>query len=131
LIEKYIKKYSDTVLSNEFIIFEEQMKKALNRLGPILQNIDSNLQSALKKTEDQIDNSLKKLRLRSNQAFETKMEVEVRQLNKIVNNFFPQGSLQERKINLLYFLIKYGPEFVENLKSSVSLDHFSHQLVFI
>jgi bacillithiol biosynthesis cysteine-adding enzyme BshC len=131
ITEKYIQKSTENIFSKEFLILEEELTKSLERLNKVLQEIDPNLISALSKTREQISHALKILLIRANQAFERKIETEMRQINRIQSAIFPSGKFQERQLNIFYFLAKYGLDFINNFKSSVSLDHFEHQLVFV
>ncbi|MFQ6066761.1 MAG: bacillithiol biosynthesis cysteine-adding enzyme BshC, partial [bacterium] len=51
--------------------------------------------------EDKLTRSLKKQNI-----------IVERQVYKAANNLFPENELQERKINLLEYLIKFGPDFL-------------------
>jgi uncharacterized protein YllA (UPF0747 family) len=53
----------------------------------------------------------------------------VRQIERAVGSVLPSGVLQERQINVLYFLNKYGPDFMKWLGGEVDITGFKHQLL--
>ena len=58
-----------------------------------------------------------------------KQGTNVNQITKGVNNIFPQNSLQERKYNLVYFLVRYGNEFISTLDKEMEIAVFDHQII--
>jgi uncharacterized protein YllA (UPF0747 family) len=56
-------------------------------------------------------------------------EVYLRQLDKSALLLFPNSNMQERQINVLYFLNKYGLEFVRWLNTEMVIDSFKHQIL--
>jgi len=53
------------------------------------------------------------------------------QVYKAKNNLFPDNKLQERVLNLVPYLIKYGFEFVDFLYNKVEIEKVDHQLLEI
>ena len=51
------------------------------------------------------------------------------QLEKAMVNLYPAGKLQERALSVLYFLNKYGLNFLALLNDQLSLDTAAHQVV--
>jgi len=37
--------------------------------------------------------------------------------------------LQERSLNIVYFINKYGLDFIQHLKDNINIDVFEHQLI--
>ena len=61
---------------------------------------------------------------------EKRQHDEVRaQVEKARVNLFPAGRLQERALNVLYFINKYSPSLVERLLETLSLETDEHQVV--
>ena len=42
---------------------------------------------------------------------------------------FPRSNFQERELNIVYFLNKYGLEFVKWLYGEFSIEKFKHQVI--
>lgn len=56
-------------------------------------------------------------------------EVSLRQLEKTANHIFPNGNFQERELNVLHFLNKYGMEFLRWLYGEINIEIFRHQII--
>jgi uncharacterized protein YllA (UPF0747 family) len=46
-----------------------------------------------------------------------------------VNTLLPNGNLQEREINILYYMNKYGPELIKWLYGELEISGFKHQAI--
>lgn len=71
------------------------------------------------------------LEKRAGQAAARRDETAVRQLRKAASYLFPSGQLQERTLNIVPFLIKYGFDFMETLGRGLVIDEPGHQALFI
>lgn len=60
-----------------------------------------------------------------------KYEIVVRQTQKAISNLVPGNNLQERELNLIYFVNKYGMSFVNGLFDEISVNRFEHQIIYI
>jgi len=56
-------------------------------------------------------------------------EIVTKQLNKILSVIFPDNVLQERSLNIIYFLNKYGMDFIQHLKDNINVENFEHQFI--
>ena len=48
---------------------------------------------------------------------------------KAGDHLYPNGRLQERVLNIVPFLLKYGPAFVDKLDEAIDLDVHEHQIL--
>ncbi|NIP42165.1 MAG: bacillithiol biosynthesis BshC [candidate division Zixibacteria bacterium] len=53
----------------------------------------------------------------------------VRAVQKCADFAFPEASLQERHLNVLTFMNKYGPEFIDRISENLNLDAYDHQVL--
>ncbi|MEO8208980.1 MAG: bacillithiol biosynthesis cysteine-adding enzyme BshC [bacterium] len=51
------------------------------------------------------------------------------QLKKVLLNVYPNDTLQERVLNISYFLNKYGFELIDLLMTEIKIDDYEHQLI--
>lgn len=106
-----------------------QMHKALNALKPEVEDIDRSLSASVEATRAAVVEELQDLKQRTVRA-EKRQHDEVRaQLTKARKNLRPGGTLQERRINVLYFLNKYSADLLSDLRAALSTDTSSHQIV--
>ena len=131
LLEEFIRQHSDKYLKDKFDQIKADLYRSMIELNDIMIEIDPTLQSAIQKTQNQIDNAFNKFFERADKAFERKMETEVRQLKSVISNLFPNGKYQERILNLFNYLVKYGPDFISNLYDSLPVETDLHKLVFL
>jgi bacillithiol biosynthesis cysteine-adding enzyme BshC len=64
-------------------------------------------------------------------AVKKRNEISVRQLGTAVDTLFPNRILQERVFNIVPYLLKYGPAFMDTLDRAVEIDAFDHRVVEI
>jgi uncharacterized protein YllA (UPF0747 family) len=105
------------------------IEESLNSLRSGLQKIDPTLIGPLDGTISKFRTQIDVLRLKTLAAQQRQHEVYVRQIDKAALFLLPAGQFQERTLNVLYFLNKYGPEFVRWLTGELRIDGFKHQLV--
>lgn len=55
-----------------------------------------------------------------------KKETEISQLKRIRENLLPDGQWQERSVSFLYFLVKYGPDFITAVYNQMTCDPYFH-----
>jgi uncharacterized protein YllA (UPF0747 family) len=56
-------------------------------------------------------------------------DIAVQQLRKAGDNLYPNGHLQERVFNIVPYLLKYGPGFIDRLDRAIQMDETDHQIV--
>jgi uncharacterized protein YllA (UPF0747 family) len=107
----------------------EQIRESLNELENELIFTDPTLKPNLENTRGKIDYELKRLGEKLFQIHRQKNQLLKEQIYKAKNNLLPENKLQERVLNLLPFLIKYGFEFVDFLYDKVDMGKIDHQLL--
>jgi uncharacterized protein YllA (UPF0747 family) len=55
----------------------------------------------------------------------------VKKLKSVAENIFPNESFQERQLNIVYYINKYGFNLIQDLISKIIIDEFNHQLIEI
>ena len=117
---------------------DEMFQEAIRRNGDLLNElrfglnyIDSTLMGPLESTREKIESHLRLLKEKAVQAQERKHEVALRQVAKAANVLFPNRSFQEREINMIHFLNKYGIDFVRDISASLEIDKFAHQILHV
>ncbi|MCX7763239.1 MAG: bacillithiol biosynthesis cysteine-adding enzyme BshC [Candidatus Kryptonium sp.] len=125
------------IASSEFDIegfFSKARSKIQTVIGEIrdfVSNIDSSLAGA-------VDNSAEKILYHINNIYEKTLianqkrnEIIARQIEKLKVNLLPEDELQERVLNITYFLNKYSFELIDRLFDEFELFDFNHQLIFV
>lgn len=107
------------------------ISETLTSLKGGLQSIDKTLGPALENTLIKIQNALNTLKEKTIAAQKRQHEISLRQLDKVALSLFPNSNLQEREMNIVYFLNKYGMEFLRWLRGEIIIDKFMHQVINI
>ncbi|OYT73792.1 MAG: bacillithiol biosynthesis cysteine-adding enzyme BshC [Chloracidobacterium sp. CP2_5A] len=99
----------------------------LDRLQGALRASDSSLADALHRGREKIFHQISGLEQRflANQA--QRQEALARQLERATDALAPYGKPQERALNLLSFLVKYGPGLIGRVYERIRLDTDEHQ----
>ena len=63
------------------------------------------------------------------QAAKKQNDIAVGQIRKAGSSLYPHGRLQERVLNIVPFLLKYGPGFTDKLDEAIDLDVYDHQIL--
>jgi bacillithiol biosynthesis cysteine-adding enzyme BshC len=105
------------------------ISESLTSLKSGLETIDPTLVPALENTLSRMQSALNTLKEKTFAAQKRQHDITLRQLDKISLNIFPHSKLQEREINLIYYLNKYGLEFLRWLRDELSVDKFVHQII--
>jgi len=96
-----------------------------------LSRIDVNLIGSFKNKSQKYLENLEILKHKFEKVQEKKNAETVNKVKLINENIYPQKKLQERIINISYYLNKYGPEFIENLMKNIDIEDFNHQIIEI
>ena len=106
-----------------------QLHQALNALKPEVEAVDRTLGSSTEATRAAIIDEMEALKQKVVRA-EKRQQDEVRaQLKKAHVNLRPNGHLQERTINVLYYLNKYSPDLLDELQHALRTDTSAHQVM--
>jgi bacillithiol biosynthesis cysteine-adding enzyme BshC len=131
LVREHVHAQSDKLLASVFEDTRQQLSRSMKKIAGQLRELDPTLQGTVDKTTDHLQETVRKLREKADEAMKHKMETEVNQIEKVLNNLFPQGIFQERILNLIQYQVKYGPQFLRELYNSVDVEQNQHQLVFL
>jgi len=122
---------SDIKVEDMFRNVGARMRESLNELKFGINQIDPTLLGALDTASSKIEFQLNVLKEKTINAQKKKNEIALKQVEKVANNILPFGELQERQINVIYFMNKYGLDFVKWLTEEVKIDLFHHQVIHL
>jgi len=125
-----LKKLAREKIDNVFNSFKSEVLRSMGEVTRQAETIDETLigscslaRGKLLKTievlEDKVTSRLKQHNLIARQ-----------QITKAHNNVFPYGDLQERQINVLEYLIKFGKEFLRIVyENFLEADYGEHRVI--
>lgn len=128
-IREQIRKTHNLELENEF----QQIKNQITSSSDIILNqmdaIDPTLKSVVQKTFENVAGTIKKLQNRILRRIEEKESLAVQHFTEIHQSLFPNENPQERVISSIYFLNKYGPEWLTHMIDQIEIDNYNQQII--
>lgn len=129
LNEKLVNILSDIEIEPAFDESRKSMNELFDKLIKKINEIDPTLTGAVDKAKDRSINNLDQLFDKSKKARERQHETTLRQVEKARSIIFPNGNLQERELNFIYFAHKYGPEIIKWIYDQIAINKFEHQII--
>jgi bacillithiol synthase len=129
LNNKILRNISEVSADQIFSDLKEELTGVFYTYEKELSRIDATQTDSFKKRNRQFLDSLEIAKDKYISSQSKQNEVISNQLNKVLTNVYPDNILQERVLNITYFLNKYGNEFIEQLMNEINIDEFEHQLI--
>ncbi len=129
LVARVVEQISAVKVDGMFGNADQQLQSSLNELKFGLNEVDPTLIPALDNTLSRIRQQLNVLKEKAVVAQQRQHETAVRQIERSFAMLLPEGSMQERELNILFFLNKYGPGMISWLMEELEIDGFKHQLI--
>jgi uncharacterized protein YllA (UPF0747 family) len=127
IVEQHLNKQS----AKTFADVEEKINTELNRLDQELSQLDVTLAENLAKRRRKIIYHIGALRHKFHRAQLRKDEVINRQFREMFAALLPNKHLQERTLNITYFLDRYGEFLIDWIYSSVDLGDKGHRVLYL
>ncbi len=127
LIEKHIS--PDT--ARLFADVEAEINTELDRLDQNLSALDVTLGANLAKRRRKMIYHIGAMRKKAYRAELRKSETINARISAAFSTLYPEGHLQERSINVVTYLNKYGANFIDWLYQSIDLDDRGHRLIHL
>ncbi|MFQ5798208.1 MAG: bacillithiol biosynthesis cysteine-adding enzyme BshC [Bacteroidota bacterium] len=128
---KVIDQLSEVDVNGLFTVAGKQIDSSLNQLGFALNQVDQTLTGPLENSKSRMSSLVSILKEKTVEAQKKKHELALKQVQKAASLVCPNSTLQERELNIVYFLNKYGLEFVQWLTGEVQIDRFKHQVIHL
>ncbi|MHB8580850.1 MAG: bacillithiol biosynthesis cysteine-adding enzyme BshC [Ignavibacteriaceae bacterium] len=129
LKQKVINSISETTLDDIFLETTNTIETAFDHLKEKLFDFDKTLSDASSKYKQKVSQYLNEFKIKSIEAQKRKHETTLRQIDKIINIIYPNSTLQEREINFIYFMNKYGEVFLDQVFDELAINKFEHQII--
>lgn len=127
--QRVAEEISDVKVEELFASTMQAIEDSMGSMREGIQTIDPTLLGALENAKAKMKATLDVLKEKTKAAQQRRHEVSLRQIDKAALFLFPNSNFQERELNVLYFLNKYGLEFVKWLYGEIVVDKFKHQIV--
>jgi bacillithiol biosynthesis cysteine-adding enzyme BshC len=112
-------------------LVRENFERDFTSLRAEVLAFESGLGEATDLARGKMNQQLNFMEKKTLQAAKKRNEIAIRQVHKAVDNLFPNQRLQERVFNIVPFLIKYGPGFMDRLDLAIDFGEADHQFLFM
>jgi bacillithiol synthase len=129
MINKVVSKLSEVKVDDEIAKFYDDFNGIFYNLKTMAGKIDKTLINIVDGIKEKMGKNLETFKAKLINAQTTKSEVTTNQIEKVTNNVFPNRNLQERVINISYFINKYDEEFLVKLFNEIDINNFNHQII--
>ena len=130
-MQKFLDQLDDMGIEDSFSQVYKQLDTMYETLTESLSRVDPQLRKLTQENKQWIVQRIDSLHQKSLQYSQQKHEVAIRQVQKAIASVKPNQKLQERVYTILPFLIKYGPDFVDKLRSEFKDGHFEFWNVYL
>ncbi len=125
IIDKFINPDTSKMFDQTIATINKQIDKLNQKLIDIEPTLAENSENRRQKINWHIETLKKKF----HSAEAIKNEVINRRIEHLFINVLPANALQERSINVLYFLNEYGENFIEWIYEAIEIDEKKHQII--
>ncbi|MBX7152748.1 bacillithiol biosynthesis cysteine-adding enzyme BshC [bacterium] len=129
LVDQVTMQQSGVPIEAVFGQFVGQMNNQFKALQKQLTAIDPNLKGALETAQQKADQALQVLKTKTIESEKRRNEVLVDQIRKLIHHLYPHHNFQERELNALYYLNKYGRDFIKLLHERLDVTTKDHQVI--
>lgn len=131
LLPQIVEKYLNSDTAKIFAEAEEKINIELNRLDQNLSQIEPTLADNLAKRRRKIIYHIGAMRNKFHHAQIRKDATLQRQIETMFTALLPHKHLQERTLNVNYFLNRYGFNFVDWIYQAIDLDDKGHRVIYL
>jgi len=129
LISKVVNKLSEIKIEEEFSKAQDEFNRVFYELKTTTAKIDRTLTNTVDNLKQKLYSSLEVFKSKLTNAQAAKSDTTTNQIEKVTNNLFPKHNLQERMINVTYFLNKYNDAFIKKLFDELNINNLSHHVI--
>jgi bacillithiol biosynthesis cysteine-adding enzyme BshC len=130
-VTKVVEQSLDRDTSNAFTETERVLNEHLDKLRSALERTDKTLSDPLETSRAKMMYQLEHLRTRFIHSSAHREETAYRQVERAFTTLYPDKNLQERELNVYYFLSRYGPSLLDDLYEAADLGFSNHKIVYV
>ncbi len=116
-------------LQSAFDHAEASLEESLAQIREGLARLDSTLVDSVTNAAVKMQHQLAQLRSKAARAELRQTEVLTRKADVLSNLLYPNKALQERELAGVYFVARYGPEFLRDVYEAIHPDCLDHQII--
>ncbi len=129
LLSRLIRETEGQELATKVLFARQSVQEALDALKRELAALDPTLEKTAEQVKAKLDLEIQNLEKKGVAATKRKSETLREQIYRTRELLFPEGELQERKLNASYFLAKHGFDLLSRIREQINFEDFDHQVV--
>ena len=129
LVTKVVNKLSEVKIDDEISKAQDEFNKVFYDLKNMTAKVDQTLLNAVESMKEKLNQNIEMFKGKLINAQAKKSDTTTSQIEKVTNNIYPGSNLQERVINITYFLNKYDTAFIKRLFDEIDINNFNHQVI--
>jgi uncharacterized protein YllA (UPF0747 family) len=131
VLARVVEEHLGADTARTFTEAEQNVNNDLDKLREKLKAIDPTLADALETGRRKINYQLEGLRTRFHRAQMCRDEAAQRQLQRALDQLYPEKALQERHINVTSLLARHGSYVMEWIYNAINLGSTDHLIVYL
>lgn len=128
-IQTIIKKHIPQSIDKVFSTAASHLKQDFQSIKKEIVSLEPGLEYSADFTLEKINQQFKYLEKKILKASKKQNDILIQQLYKVKNNVYPTNHLQERVLNIVPYLIKYGYPFIDKLYKTMDVNCYDHQII--
>lgn len=129
LISKIVAANGDINLDKLYGGLSDSIGEIFDSLNGKLSAIDKTLLDLSAKSKQRVEQTFDYMKTKTIEAEKRRHESAIRQITRARNVLYPNDNLQERELNLIYFLNKYGMDLIKWIYNELAINKFEHQML--
>jgi len=131
LSKKIIKQNSSINIDDIFSNMTDELNGIIYLAGTQLKEIDKNLYQNFQNKYDKFIENINISKPKFVEAQLKQNETANNKLKTLVTSLYPENTMQERYFNIIYFINKYGFDFIKELSDTIDIKKLNHQVISI
>lgn len=128
-IKKILSGIDDFDIETLFVKYRDEFRSLNFEFAGKLENIDKNLTQNFRNRAEKFDESFDQLKTKFIDSSMKQNESVSNKLKSVKDNLFPNGVLQERVLNIVYYINKYDTDIIKFIYDKLNIFDFNHQLI--
>ncbi|MEO8513777.1 MAG: bacillithiol biosynthesis cysteine-adding enzyme BshC [Ignavibacteria bacterium] len=129
LVSKVVDKLSEVKVEDEISKYLDDLNKIFYDMRNMTVKVDQTLLNVVDNIKEKTKQNIEQFKSKLINSQAKKSETTTTQIDKVTNNIYPNNNLQEREINILYFMNKYDEAFIKKLFHEIDVTNFNHQVI--
>lgn len=131
ITSKLMNKINELKVEDIFNNLKDELNGLYYSFGIDLEKIDKNLLNTFKNKNEKYVESLDFLKEKFVESQVKQNESIILKLKSAIQSIYPDETLQERYINIVYYLNKFGLGVINKILDTIEINNFNHQVIEI